>query len=119
MMVPIVLLVDKPWTLQFPSINVWAAVVAMGLLSTALAYVIYFRLLSSAGATNAQLVTFLVPVSAILLGTIFLSEQLNIRQIAGMGLISLGLMAIDGRLFRRIRARGSHRSGEQPSQVVD
>jgi len=99
MMIPIALLVDRPWLLPFPGWDVWGALLGLGLLGTALAYVIYFRLLRTAGATNSLLVTFLVPVSAIILGTLLLGEHLNARQVAGMGLISLGLTAIDGRLF--------------------
>jgi drug/metabolite transporter (DMT)-like permease len=101
MMIPIALLVDRPWLLPFPGWDVWGALLGLGLLGTALAYVIYFRLLRTAGATNSLLVTFLVPVSAIILGTLLLGEHLNLRQILGMGLISLGLTAIDGRLFRK------------------
>jgi drug/metabolite transporter (DMT)-like permease len=100
MMIPIALLVDKPWLLPMPNINVWGALLGLALLSTALAYIIYFRLLSTVGATNLLLVTFLIPVSAILLGTIILGEQLDLRHYLGMGLISLGLVAIDGRLLK-------------------
>jgi drug/metabolite transporter (DMT)-like permease len=66
-------------------------------ISTALAYVLYFRILATAGATNLLLVTFLIPVSAILLGTLMLGEVLLPRHVAGMGLIGVGLAAIDGR----------------------
>jgi len=105
---PLALVVDQPWTLALPEPTVtWAvlgallgALLGLGLLSTAVAYVIYFRILASAGATNLLLVTFLVPVSAILLGVMVLSEQLTAAQIAGMGLIALGLAAIDGRVLR-------------------
>ena len=71
--------------------------IALALLSTALAYVIFFRILARAGATGISLVTFLIPVSAILLGTQILGEQLAARHIAGMIAIALGLAAIDGR----------------------
>jgi len=71
-------------------------------LSTALAYVLYFRLLASAGATNVLLVTFLVPVVAILLGTLFLGEVLQPQHLLGMALIGLGLAAIDGRPWRML-----------------
>jgi drug/metabolite transporter (DMT)-like permease len=84
---------------------VLAAVLGLAILSTALAYIIFFRVLASAGATNIMLVTFLIPVSAILFGTVFLDEQLVWRQFFGMGLIGAGLAAIDGRLFGRIRIR--------------
>ena len=77
---------------------------ALALLSSALAYVIYFRILATAGATNISLVTFLVPVSAILLGWAFLGERLGAAQLLGMALIGGGLALIDGRLLTRRRA---------------
>lgn len=84
----------------------WAAVAALALLSSALAYVIYFRILATAGATNISLVTFLVPVSAILLGWAFLDERLGAPQLLGMALIGCGLALIDGRLLARKRVAG-------------
>jgi len=103
MIIPITLLVDKPWLLPMPGLNVWGAILGLALLSTALAYLIYFRLLPTVGATNLMLVTFLIPVSAILLGMTILGEQLDLLHLAGMGLIGLGLMAIDGRILRIIK----------------
>jgi len=100
MMIPIALIVDKPWQLQMPSLSVWGALMGLALLSTSLAYIIYFRLLATAGVTNLLLVTFLIPVSAIVLGMVILGEQLLTQHIAGMGLIGLGLLAIDGRLLK-------------------
>ena len=101
---PLALTIDQPWTLALPEPAVTRAVLGallgLGLLSTAAAYVIYFRILASAGATNLLLVTFLIPVSAILLGVMVLSEQLTAAQLAGMGLIAIGLAAIDGRVLR-------------------
>ena len=103
MIFPIALVVDKPWTLPALSSTTWGAVTGLALLCTALAYVIYFRLLASAGATNLLLVTFLIPVSALTLGTTILGERLEPRQLAGMVMIGLGLAAIDGRLWKRVR----------------
>ena len=97
---PLALMVDQPWTLAVPGPMILGALLGLGLLSTAAAYVIYFRILASAGATNLLLVTFLIPVSAILLGVMVLSEQLTAAQLAGMGLIAIGLAAIDGRVLR-------------------
>lgn len=97
---PLMLVVDRPWLLPIPSLKVVLAVLALALLSTALAYILFFRILARAGATNLSLVTFLIPVSAILLGIMVLGESLNAAQIAGMALIGLGLALIDGRLFR-------------------
>lgn len=84
--------------------HVWAAVVSLALVSTAFAYILYFSLLGSAGATNASLVTLVVPVSAVLLGFIFLGERLAPFEVLGMVVIGLGLVTIDGRIFRRRRA---------------
>lgn len=102
MLFPVALLVDKPWMLSMPDVGVWAAVFAIAALSTALAYVLYFRILATAGATNVILVTFLVPISAIVLGSLVLGERLDPRQFLGMALIGVGLAAIDGRLSLRL-----------------
>ena len=104
-LMPLALVVDRPWTLAIPSVSVILAVIGMGLLATALAYVLFFRILSTAGATNLALVTFMIPVSAILLGVLFLNETLLPRHIAGMALIGLGLAAIDGRAWRALRKK--------------
>jgi len=105
MMVPVALISDRPWTLSLPSLTSWGALVGLGLLSTALAYIIYFRLLDRAGATNVLLVTFLIPVSALFLGMTFLGERLDHRHFLGMAIIGLGLVAIDGRLYRALVTR--------------
>lgn len=89
---------DRPWQMEWPGLTPLAAVAAMAALSTALAYLIFFRLLASAGATNLSLVTFLIPVSAAALGGIFLGEALRPRHLAGFLLIALGLMAMQGRI---------------------
>lgn len=84
------------------SIQAWLALAGLALLSTAVAYILYFRLIASAGATNAALVTLLIPVSAILLGVAFLDESLTGAQLAGMTLIGIGLIVIDGRWKRAV-----------------
>ena len=91
MVLPVALLVDRPWRDAALTAPTWGAMVGLGLLSTALAYVIYFRLLATAGVTNLLLVTFLIPVSALLLGTLALGEPLTGRPLGGMALIGLGL----------------------------
>jgi drug/metabolite transporter (DMT)-like permease len=99
MMLPLALFIDQPWTQPFPPVTAVAAITALALLCTAFGYVLYFRLIDRAGATNALLVTLLVPPVAILLGALFLSEQLAVQDFLGLGLIALGLAAIDGRLL--------------------
>jgi drug/metabolite transporter (DMT)-like permease len=106
-MLPIVLVHDRPWTLPAPNGAIIGAVVALALASTALAYVIYFRLLATAGAVNLLLVTLLIPVSALFLGAAFLDERPAAEQWAGMALIALGLAAIDGRPFAALTRRHS------------
>ena len=103
-LVPIALTVDGPLDIAGPSLGTWAAIVALAVLSTAIAYVLYFKILESAGATNLLLVTLLVPVSAILLGSLFLNESLEVVHFVGMALIALGLSAIDGRIWKRREA---------------
>lgn len=105
LLLPVVLLVDRPWELALPHAATWGAVAGVGLLSTALAYVLYFRILADAGATNLLLVTFLIPISAILLGVFVLGETLLPRHCVGMGLIAAGLVLIDGRPARLARRR--------------
>lgn len=104
MLLPLVFLLERPDQLANPSNEVWLAVIALGAFSTALAYILFFNVLSSAGATNVTLVAFLVPVTAILLGWLVLDEQLRIEHFAGMALIGLGLAAIDGRLWNKLKA---------------
>ena len=97
---PVMLLVDRPWTLAMPHVATWGAVLGIAQLSTVLGYVLYFRILAAAGATNLLLVTFLTPVSAILLGALVLGETLLLRHFLGMALIGVGLVCIDGRAPR-------------------
>jgi drug/metabolite transporter (DMT)-like permease len=103
LMIPIVLLVDKPWAMATPRLDATLAGVTLALFSTALAYTLYFRLIDRAGASNAQLVAFLMPILAVILGIAFLGEHLNQGQIFGAVLIAFGLVIIDGRLLARFR----------------
>lgn len=102
-MLPLALLVDTPWLQPAPSSGAIAAVFALALLCTAFAYILYFRLIDRAGATNALLVTLLVPPIAVLLGILFLGETLAAQDVAGLALIALGLAAIDGRVTSMLR----------------
>ena len=99
-MLPVALIVDRPWTLPAPSLTALGALLGLAVLSTAVGYLIYFRILASAGATNILLVTFLIPVSALLLGTLLLHEPLKPRHLEGMACIFVGLAIIDGRIPR-------------------
>ena len=103
MVAPVALAFDRPWQLPLPTVEACASMIGLALFSTALAYAIFFRLLASAGTTNVSLVTLLIPVSAILLGTVILGKRLSAVQLAGMVLIGLGLITIDGRAWAAIR----------------
>ena len=99
-LLPFALILERPWTNASPSFHVIQAMIAMISLSTAFAYFLYFRILSTAGATNVALVTLLIPPFAVLLGILFLNETLTLQQITGMFIITAGLVSIDGRVAR-------------------
>ncbi|CAI8260633.1 MAG: putative amino-acid metabolite efflux pump [Porticoccaceae bacterium UBA1117] len=107
-LLPLALIVERPDQLSNPSIQVWLAVFSLAAFSTVLAYILFFRILSSAGATNVVLVTFLVPITASLLGWLVLDEQLYIEHFIGMAFIGLGLASIDGRPWRYAKKLTAH-----------
>lgn len=104
LLLPVWVLHDRPWTLAGPGAGPVAAVVALAALSTALAYLLYFRILGSAGATAISLVTFLVPVSAAGLGWLVLDERLGWLDLAGLALILAALAVIEGAKRRGAKA---------------
>ena len=103
--VPVAAAVDRPWTLTVSG-PVWLTLVALGLLCSSVAYALYFQLIARAGATNASFVTLLIPPFAIIAGILLFGEALSGAQIAGMGLILLGLLVVDGRISPRLFSRG-------------
>ena len=98
-MIPVALLANGTSGMVDLSALAWMSVLALALLSTSLGYLLYFTIIARAGATNASLVTLIVPMSAILLSAIFLGERLHLFEVAGMALIAGGLLTIDGRLL--------------------
>ena len=113
-LVPVTLVVDRPWQLPAPGLAAILACLGLAALSTALAYVLYFRILATAGATNLLLVTLLVPVSAILLGVVLLQEALLPNHLLGMALIGLGLAAMDGRPLQAARTAAIRNPRKKP-----
>jgi drug/metabolite transporter (DMT)-like permease len=99
---PLALLLEQPWTAPAPGFGAAGALIALAVFSTALAYILYFRILATVGATNLLLVAFLIPVSAMLLGIPILGETLGLADAGGMLLIFTGLAAMDGRLAKMI-----------------
>jgi drug/metabolite transporter (DMT)-like permease len=104
MILPVSVIADRPWELSMPSTAGIIGVLGLALLSSALAYIIYFRLLGRAGAGNTMLVSFISPVGASLLGMLVLGERLAPHNFAGMALIFVGLAVIDGRVLRLLRS---------------
>ncbi len=106
--VPLALIVDQPWARPAPGAGAIAAVLALGVIATALPYIIFYRVLAEAGATNLMLVNLLIPGWAVALGAMVLGERLPPTAFLGMAMVGLGLAVIDGRLFPAIwrRLRG-------------
>lgn len=113
LLLPLVAIVDRPWALVTPSPATLGAVAGMAILCTALAYILYFRILAVAGATNLLLVTLLIPLSAVGLGALVLGERLELHQGTGAVLIALALVAVDGRALKRWLGR----KGPRPHAV--
>jgi drug/metabolite transporter (DMT)-like permease len=99
-LLPLSLVVDRPWSLPMPGWETGLSLLAIALVNTAAAYLVYFRLLAGAAVTHASLVTFLIPPIALLLGAVILDERITLQAVSGMAVIALGLAAIDGRLLR-------------------
>lgn len=101
----VVSLIDRPWTLAAPSqATVWS-LVALAVFGTALAYIVFFKILVRAGASNVMLVTLLMPATALLLGNVFLGEPIQSKEIIGAAIIGAGLLFIDGRVINRLTGK--------------
>ena len=107
LMIPIVLVFDGRPNLAL-SLGVWGALIGMAVLSTALAYFLYFAILVRAGAANLLLVTLLIPPVAIGLGAVFLDERIGIEAWIGFAIIGLGFAVTDGRLFSFLFQKASN-----------
>lgn len=105
LLLPLALIVDRPWMLPMPGIGAILATLALAIPSTALAYTLFYALITRAGATNTVLVTLLIPVGGVFLGWLLLGEALTPGEAAGMLLIGLGLVVLDGRALRLLALR--------------
>jgi drug/metabolite transporter (DMT)-like permease len=79
---------------------VTVSVVLLGVLSTGLAYVLYFRLIGEAGATTASAVNYLVPIAAVLVGAVLLGERITADVVAGGVIVLAGMAYAENRLKR-------------------
>lgn len=99
-MLPLIFLLEDPFSISPTDLEMIISLLGLAIVCTAFAYVLFFKILSDIGATNVSLVTFLVPVSAIILGILWLDETLTLSNIVGMILIILGLSLVDGRILK-------------------
>lgn len=104
-MIVVVSLVDQPWTLVAPSQKAVWSLIVLAVFGTALAYIVFFKILVRAGPSNVMLVTLLIPVTALLLGNIFLGEAIQLKELVGALIIGSGLLFIDGRVIDRLTGR--------------
>lgn len=96
LILPAALLLDRPWTLS-PGLHSLAALIALALLSTALGFVVWFKLITTAGPSNTSLVTFLIPFTALGLGLTLLDEKPSAASLLGLGIILAGLAITQAR----------------------
>ncbi|NKB57595.1 MAG: EamA family transporter [Alphaproteobacteria bacterium] len=101
----VVSVIDRPWTLAAPSQGAIWSLVALAVFGTALAYIVFFKILVRAGASNVMLVTLLIPVTALILGNVFLGEPIHAQEIIGATIIGAGLLFIDGRVINRLTGK--------------
>ena len=105
----VALIIDRSWTLSAPSLATLLSLLALAVFATALAYIVFFQILVRAGASNVMLVTLLIPITALLLGNVFLDEPIQIKEIIGALIIGIGLLFLDGRVINW--ATGRHSAG--------
>jgi len=103
LLAPVALLWAEPWHLPVPSATALLCVLGLGLLCTAIAYRLYFRILALAGATNLLLVTLLLPPATMGLQVLLLGRPVGWPELSGFAVIALGLAAIDGRALAWLR----------------
>lgn len=104
-MAVVVAVIDQPWNLAMPGRATIGALVALAVVGTALAYIVFFQILVRAGASNVMLVTLLIPITALMLGNVFLGEAIQPKEIVGALVIGIGLLFIDGRVIDRLTGR--------------
>lgn len=110
-LMPVMLLVDQPWTMALPSLASIMSMVALGVVGTALAFILYYRMMERVGASYISMVAYMIPVFGIIFGVLLLGETITQAMVIGCALILLGVMIVNG-LFNGIRARRlAHQAG--------
>jgi drug/metabolite transporter (DMT)-like permease len=105
-MLPAAWLIEGPLTLNLQTPTL-LAIAYYALAATAFAYLLYYRVLGMAGSGNLMLVTLLVAPVAIVLGAWVRDETLSASAFGGFALLALGLMVLDGRIWRLLRGWGT------------
>ncbi len=90
----VALATDRPFGPPSSAIT-WVALAWLGLLGSCVAYLLYFYLINTVGATRSSLVTYIFPVIGLLLGIIFLDEAANWQLIAGSALVVGGIVVVN------------------------
>ncbi len=104
MTLPAAWLVEGPVSLSLQP-QTWAAIAYYAVVATAIAYMLYYRVLAMAGSGNLMLCTLLVAPVAIILGAVVLGEALPLRAYIGFAILALGLVILDGRIFKPLQNR--------------
>ncbi|GGE51691.1 DMT family transporter [Actibacterium pelagium] len=84
-------------------VETWASLLVIGLILTSAAFILLYWLVPRVGGTTASTITFVAPISAVLLGVFILNETLTLVHLLGMAIIFVGLLFIDGRVVRLLR----------------
>jgi drug/metabolite transporter (DMT)-like permease len=110
--VPLAWMIEGPLTLNLTP-RTTGAIAYYAIAATALAYLLYYRVLAVAGSGNLMLVTLLIPPIAIALGAYVLGESLEPGDYIGFALLAMGLTILDGRVERWLRGQTIDAAGHQ------
>jgi drug/metabolite transporter (DMT)-like permease len=95
-LLPLALLFDRPFSIPMPSLAAVGSMLALGVLGTAAAFTVYYKLLERADASYVSMTTYMIPVFGVILGAIVLNEAITPERVFGCGLILLGVMVVNG-----------------------
>ena len=119
LLLPVAAIADRFWLLPLPGTPAVLAILSLAVLSTAVAYIVFFRISATAGPSNVMLVTLLIPITATLLGVLVLGERLALNHILGAGVIASGLVVIDVHSFQARTATGGCQRGSADARSRD
>ncbi len=95
-LLPLSFIFERPWTLPMPSTQSLLAMVALGVFGTALAFVVYYKLIEVADPSYVSMTTYVIPIFGIILGVLILGETLTLLMLVGCGFILFGVMIVNG-----------------------